>query len=702
MRKSQEALAEIFGSHVFSDAVMRLRLPKNIYRRLRETIENGAELEADVAEVVAAAMKDWAVELGATHYSHWFSPMRGMTAEKHDSFISPNGDGDVILEFSGKELLRGEPDASSFPSGGLRATFEARGYTAWDCTSPAFVKEDPSGTITLCSPTAFCSYNGEALDAKTPLMRSIEALSRQAVRVLKSLGRSDVSRVTPSVGIEQEYFLVDLEDFRKRPDLIYCGRTLFGAPPPKGQEMDDQYYGVIRPRVSEFMADLNEELWKLGVPAKTEHNEAAPAQHEIAIVYASANIAVDHNQLVMEQIRKVALRHGFASLLHEKPFAGISGSGKHNNWSMATDTGENLLSPVKDGSNLTFLVFFVAVIAALDEYAPLVRRACAQLSNDERLGGHEAPPTILSAFIGEEMTSLIDHIEAGELLSAQHRKRMSIGVGSLPLVRRDTTDRNRTSPFAFTGNKFELRMPGSSMQTADANTTLNTIVAEHLSRIADRLESAADIEAESTALLQELCRKHRRILYDGNNYTKEWRDIAAQRGLPDLRTSVDAIPALGSQEAIALFERHGVLSRAEIESRMQIDYETYIKSLRIEARTAASIARGLVVPAAIAYIGDLCLAVERCERASIDPAPQRELAQKAQSLLAKIDAAAGELEARIEDSNLDTAARSARYGCDVLLPALRALRAPVDELERIASRALWPMPSYGDMLFYQD
>lgn len=703
MRKSQEALAEIFGTHVFSDAVMQLRLPKNIYIRLRQTVDQGVELDPDVAEVVAAAMKDWAVELGATHYSHWFSPMRGLTAEKHDSFISPDNDGRVILEFSGKELLRGESDASSFPSGGLRATFEARGYTAWDCTSNAFIKEDPSGTITLCVPTAFCSYNGEALDAKTPLLRSMDALNRQALRVLHALGHSDVSRVMPSAGIEQEYFLIDTKMYAKRPDLVFCGRTLVGAPPPKGQEMDDQYYSAIRPRVSRFMAELNEELWRLGVPAKTQHNEAAPAQHELAVVYATANVAVDHNQLVMELLRKVAERHGFTCLLHEKPFHAISGSGKHNNWSMATDTGVNLLSPVKDGSNLTFCMFFMAVIAAVDRYAPLLRRACAQLSNDFRLGAHEAPPTVISVYLGDEMMQLVEHLESGELLSAKHRDRMNIGPSSLPHVRKDTTDRNRTSPFAFTGNKFEFRMPGSSMQVADVNTTLNTITAEILMGIADRLELADDVDAESLTLLTELAREHKKVLYNGNNYSEEWLIEAEKRGLCNLPTTVDAIPALCAPTSVQVFAHQGVFTAAEIESRVNIDYEAYIKSMRIEARTLIQISRTLIIPFAVDYAAKLSNAIVQAEKAGLEPLTQRALVQQVQGLLNSIDAHTHRLEAVLASSfTVTSLPECAKLCIEQIAPVMGELREPIDALERISASDAWPMPGYDELLFYQD
>ncbi len=701
MRKSQESLAEIFGSQVFSDAVMRVRLPKNIYRQLRRTIEEGAELDPTVAEVVAAAMKDWAVERGATHFTHWFQPMTGLTAEKHDSFISPNGEGGVILEFSGKELVKGEPDASSFPSGGLRATFEARGYTAWDCSSPAFIKEDVGGVIALCIPTAFCSYNGEALDKKTPLLRSMEAISRQALRVLRLLGDNAARRVYPTVGAEQEYFLVDKALYQQRPDLVFTGRTLIGAPPPKGQEMSDQYYGTIRPRVSEFMAELNEELWKLGVPAKTQHNEAAPAQHELASVYTVASIAVDHNQLTMEMMKKVADRHGLACLLHEKPFLGLAGSGKHNNWSLATDTGRNLLSPGKGSeTNMTFLTFFCAVIAAVDRWAPLLRWAAASAGNDHRLGGHEAPPPILSVFIGEVMHGLLCGLGSGNGAGLTAASDMKIGVAAIPFVRRDNVDRNRTAPIAFTGNKFEFRMPGASMNIADVNTILNTIVANELKSIADQLDGVNNVSDALTQVLSRLMKQHERILFEGNNYSEQWRKEAAERGLPVAETSVEAFPALGEAAAVELLQECGVLTRAEIESRVAVMRETYHKSVHIEALTLLSMARTQVLPACLTHAERLAHTASAMEAAGVSgEVPRLALARMSEQLTALSGAMDGLQVAVDAAEGCGDAAVCAAYCRDTVLPAMQAVRKACDSLELAMPRAQWPFPTYADLLY---
>jgi glutamine synthetase len=598
----KESLENTFACNVFGDVVMRTRLPKNIYKALRKTIDEGLPLAPEVADIVANAMKDWAIERGATHFTHWFQPMTGITAEKHDSFISPTADGRIIMEFSGKELIKGEPDASSFPSGGLRSTFEARGYTAWDCTSPAFFKDN-----TLCIPTAFCSYTGEALDKKTPLLRSMEALSKQAVRVLRLLGNTTATRVVAMVGPEQEYFVIDKKLYERRKDLILTGRTLFGAKPPKGQELEDHYFGNLKERIASFMAESDQELWKLGVLAKTKHNEVAPAQHELAPIYTTTNIATDHNQLMMETLKKVANRHGLVCLLHEKPFAGINGSGKHNNWSMAANDGQNLLDPGKTPhDNEQFLLFLAAVIQAVDEYADLLRVSTANPGNDHRLGANEAPPAIISIFLGEQLTDILEQIENGGAKSSKVGGELKLGVITLPALPKDSTDRNRTSPFAFTGNKFEFRMVGSSASIAEPNTALNTIAAEILSRIATRLEKAKNIDAEVQSIVTEIVKKHKRVIFNGNNYTDEWVKDAEKRGLPNIKSTVAAIPVLISEKSVKVYEKHSVLSKEELHSRYEIYLENYTKTVNIEALTMLEIAKRQILPASLIFAGTSC------------------------------------------------------------------------------------------------
>ncbi|HOK42582.1 MAG TPA: glutamine synthetase III [Thermoclostridium caenicola] len=693
----QEIGSGVFGSAVFSDTVMQERLPKPIYKKLKKTIKEGLPLDPDVAEVVACVMKDWAVEMGATHFTHWFQPLTGVTAEKHDSFLSPTGDGKAIMEFSGKELIKGEPDASSFPSGGLRATFEARGYTAWDCTSPAFVKDK-----TLYIPTAFCSYTGEALDLKTPLLRSMEALSKQALRILKLFGDTTTKRVVTTLGPEQEYFLVDKEYFLKRKDLVYTGRTLFGAKPPKGQELEDHYFGIIKEKVSRFMHDLDAELWKLGVSAKTKHNEVAPAQHELAPVFATTNIATDHNQLTMEIMKKVADRHGLACLLHEKPFAGVNGSGKHNNWSISTDDGKNLLDPgTTPSENAQFLIFLVAVIKAVDEYADLLRFSVASAGNDHRLGANEAPPAIMSIFLGDELTSVIEQIETGVVKNNGTSRTLEIGVSTLPVLPKDTTDRNRTSPFAFTGNKFEFRSVGSSQSIATPNFIINTIVAETLSQIADRLEKAEDFQAEVNAVVKEIIKNHKRIIFNGNNYSEEWVAEAERRGLPNLKTTVDAIPALIAEKNVKVLEKHGVLNAAEVHSRYEICLENYIKTIRIEALTMIEMASRQILPACMAYTGKVASTVASLNAAGADASFAKDELDKLVSLTSSLKAAIDKLGAKLEevDAHEGDSLAHARAYKDVIIPQMNELRDVADKLETVVDASLWPIPTYGDLLF---
>ncbi len=700
-----DKVTEIFGIDVFNETVMAERLPKKTFAALKKTIENGEELDAQVAEVVANAMKDWAIEKGATHYSHWFQPMTGITAEKHDAFITPAPGGKVIMEFSGKELIKGEPDASSFPSGGLRATFEARGYTAWDCTSPAFVREDAAG-VTLCIPTAFCSYTGEALDKKIPLLRSMEALNVQVLRILKLFGHEEVGSISCSVGPEQEYFLVDREKYLKRKDLIFTGRTLFGAMPPKGQEMDDHYFGTLKEKVASYMKELNIELWKLGIMAKTQHNEAAPAQHELAPIFDSANIATDHNQLVMECMKKIAKRHGMECLLHEKPFAGVNGSGKHNNWSMVTDTGENLLRPgKKPHENIQFLLFLSAILKAVDENAELLRCSASCPGNDYRLGGNEAPPAIVSIFLGEQLEDVLAQIkENGVATEVIQGGKLNTGVHTLPELKKDATDRNRTSPFAFTGNKFEFRTVGSSMSIADVNSVLNTIVAEALCQFADELEQAEEFDSAVKELIARTVREHERIVFSGNGYSEEWVKEAERRGLPNVRSMVEAIPALVSDKTIALFEKHKVLSAAELHSRAEISYEIYSKAVNIEARTMIDMAAKQYIPAVIQYTTELANSINTIRMAvpEADVSVQTSMLQEISELLVKARAAQKTLEVRVEEAAGKAEGKEqGLYFRMQVVPAMEELRAPVDKLEMLVAKNAWPVPSYGDLLFEQ-
>ncbi len=694
-------LTEIFGSNVFNDKVMRERLPKESYRALRETIEKDLPLKPEVAAVVANAMKDWAIERGATHYTHWFQPLTGITAEKHDSFISPADDGGVILEFSGKQLVQGEPDASSFPSGGLRATFEARGYTAWDCTSPAFLKEDENGNCTLTIPTAFYSYKGEALDKKTPLLRSMTAVSKQAIRVLRALGNTTSMKVTATVGPEQEYFLVDKKYFMERLDLMLTGRTIFGAPAPKGQELEDQYFGSIKDRVSAYMSDLNTELWKMGITSKTQHNEVAPAQYEMAPIFATTNIATDHNQLVMETMQKVALRHDLVCLLHEKPYAGINGSGKHNNWSLSTNDGINLFEPGNTpGENVQFLLFVTAVLKAVDMHADILRATCSHAGNDHRLGANEAPPAIVSIFMGEELTEILDKISKGEKITARGTQFMKVGVDTLPEIPRDNTDRNRTSPFAFTGNKFEFRTVGSAQSIAGPNVTLNTIAAEALDEIATRLERAKDKNAEAAAIIKEFYKKHSRIIFNGNNYSDEWVKEAAKRGLPNVGNSVDGLKAFVTPKALKLFERYGVLSPKELHSRYEIYVEHYAKQINIEALTAIDMVKKQFLPAALEYATFLADSAGSFNAAGLAASVQTDLLKKLDALttsayknLAKLETAVAKTQAMN-----DTVKKAESYR-DKVVTGMAALRTDVDALEMIVPRDTWPVPTYAELLF---
>ena len=697
-------VAEIFGENVFDDAVMRERLPKSVYKKLKQTIEDVSELDPSIADVVAHAMKDWAVDNGATHYTHWFQPLTGVTAEKHDSFItSPDAAGRVLMDLSGKELIKGEADGSSFPSGGLRATFEARGYTTWDCTSPAFLKKDALG-VTLCIPTAFCSYGGEALDKKTPLLRSMEAIDKQAVRIFDLFGNTAVKRVIPSVGPEQEYFLVDREKYLQRKDLIYTGRTLFGAMPPKGQEMDDHYYGVIRERVGAFMKELNEELWKLGVAAKTQHNEVAPAQHELAAIYTKANLAVDHNQIVMETMKKVASRRGLACLLHEKPFQGVNGSGKHNNWSLTSDTGINMLEPgVTPHENIQFLLVLACIMKAVDVHADLLRQSAAVPGNDYRLGAQEAPPAIISIFVGEQIEDVIDQLcSTGSATHSKMGGTLRTGVTTLPDFDKDATDRNRTSPFAFTNNKFEFRMVGSSDSISSANVVLNTIVAEAFKEAADILEASDDFPTAVHDLIKKLLSEHRRIIFNGNGYTEEWVQEAERRGLPNLKCMVDSIPSLVTEKAVKLFGDFGVYTRSELYARAEIEYETYAKSVLVEARTMSDMAGKQIIPAVIRYSGDLARSLNEVRTAcpEADMSVQTELVLEVSSLLAAMKNAMEEIRKDLEKAGTMSNMKERAHFCyDEMVPAMNRLREPADRLEMIVDKEYWPFPSYGDMIF---
>ena len=698
---------ELFGSMVFNESVMKERLPKDVFKALKSTISEGTALDPTVANIVANAMKDWAISKGATHYTHWFQPMTGITAEKHDSFITPGAEGAVIMEFSGKELIKGEPDASSFPSGGLRATFEARGYTAWDPTSYAFIKDH-----TLCIPTAFCSYTGQVLDKKTPLLRSMDAISKQACRVLKLFGK-DCKRVTTTVGPEQEYFLINKTDYAKRPDLILTGRTLFGAPAPKGQEMDDHYFGSIRPRVKAFMAELDEELWKLGIYAKTEHNEVAPCQHEMAPIFETTNIAVDHNQLTMEVMKRVANRHGFVCLLHEKPFEGINGSGKHNSRSISTDRGENLLEPGKTpSSNAQFLLFLTAVIKAVDDYQDLLRLSAASAGNDHRLGANEAPPAIVSMYIGDELGAVVDALVSGKTYHATHRTSMDIGVTALPNIPKDTSDRNRTSPFAFTGNKFEFRMPGSTFNVACTNTILNTAVAESLRQFADELEGVENFEQALSELIVREIKAHKRIIFNGNGYDDAWIAEAKKRGLYNLASTPDALPHYTDKKNLQLFTRHGVYTPVEVGSREEILLEEYSKTIRIEALTMLDMLRKLILPACAKFSKDLAEGVMIKKQIGVDAPSEAELVAKITEKTAQLAAAQGVLADKVNAANSVLteefaaapggrgARRLSRYYRDEVLPAMQAARGLADELENLVAKDYWPFPTYSDILFY--
>ena len=699
----KNVIEDVFGTKVFNDDVMQEYLPKKTYAQLRDTIENGEELAPEVANVVAHAMKEWALKNGATHYTHWFQPMTGVTAEKHDSFLSPESNAHAVLEFSGKELIKGEPDASSFPSGGLRATFEARGYTAWDCTSPAFLREDAIGTV-LCIPTAFCSYTGEALDKKTPLLRSMEAISKQAVRVLNLLGDEDVTNVKCSVGPEQEYFLIDREQFLQRDDLIFTGRTLFGHMPPKGQELDDHYFGTIRERQAAFMRELNDELWKLGILSKTQHNEVAPAQHEMAPIYSTANIATDHNQLVMETMKKVARRHNFECLLHEKPFAGVNGSGKHDNWSLVTNTGKNLLSPGKTPyDNKQFLLFLSAVIAAVDDNAALLRMSASNPGNDHRLGANKAPPAIISIFLGEQLEDIVEQIlQNGTATHSNKGERMDIGVHTIPPIKKDATDRNRTSPFAFTGNKFEFRMVASSMSIAGANTVLNATVADVLQSMADRMEKADDLDKTVDEIIYETLKEHQKVIFNGNGYSDEWIAEAEKRGLPNVKTMVDATASLLYPKTIEIFERQHVYTKTELESRAEINYEAYAKAINIEAKTMIHMASKEYIPAIISYVTSLGDSINSISAAcaEADLSVQKDLLTTCSSLLAKAQTALYALKDADKKANaMEEGKEQAEFFRDTVFTAMADLRAPIDELEMIVDKEYWPVPSYGDMLF---
>ena len=695
-------VAEIFGENVFNDTVMKERLPKNVYKNLKLAMKGEKELQLADADVIANEMKDWAIEKGATHYTHWFQPLTGSTAEKHDSFISaPNENGKVLMEFSGKELIKGEPDASSFPSGGLRATFEARGYTAWDCTSPAFVREDATGA-TLCIPTAFCSYTGEALDQKTPLLRSMDAINEQSLRILKLFGNTTSKKVTPSVGAEQEYFIVDRDKYLQRKDLIFSGRTLFGAMPPKGQELDDHYFGAIRERIGAFMKDVNKELWKMGVSAKTQHNEVAPAQHELAPIYAQCNTATDNNQLTMEVLKKVAYRHNLVCLLHEKPFAGVNGSGKHNNWSITTDDGINLLDPGKTPhENIQFLLVLGAVMKAVDTHADLLRESASDVGNDHRLGANEAPPAIISMFLGEQLEDVVMQlIDKGDATNSIQKGKLKTGASTLPDLNKDATDRNRTSPFAFTGNKFEFRMVGSSDSIAPANVVLNTIVAESFREIADELEKADNCDMACHDMIKKLFTEHHRIVFNGNGYSDEWVEEAERRGLPNIKSMVDAVPALTAPKAIKLFESFGVFTESELRSRAEIKYEAYAKAINIEAKSMIDIASKHIIPAVVSYTTELANSVIAVSEAGVDSSTQKELLDEVTKYLKEMKAALKKLtEVTEKASDITEGKEQATYFRDVVKVAMDELRAPADKLEMIVDKEFWPFPSYGDLLF---
>ncbi len=699
----QMDVTEIFGSNVFNDRVMKERLPRDTYKALKKTIQEGLPLSLDVANVVASAMKDWAIEKGATHYTHWFQPLTGRTAEKHDSFIAPTEDGSVIMEFSGKQLTQGEPDASSFPSGGLRSTFEARGYTAWDCTSPAFLKTDASSNVTLCIPTAFCSYTSEALDKKTPLLRSMEAVSKQALRVLRALGNKTSKRVTSTVGPEQEYFLIDKASYEKRLDLIVSGRALFGAPAPKGQELEDQYFGAIKDRIADFMRDLDIELWKMGISSKTKHNEVAPAQYEMAPIFSTTNIAADHNQLVMETMQKVALRHDLVCLLHEKPFAGVNGSGKHNNWSLSTDDGQNLLEPGRTpAENEQFLIFVSAMIMAVDRHAEKLRASCGNPGNDLRLGANEAPPAIISIFMGDEFTEILEGIAQGKKVANRGQHFLQVGVDSLPQLPKDNTDRNRTSPFAFTGNKFEFRMVGSSASISGPNIVINTIAAEALDEIATRLEKAgkANLHKEATAIVRDAMKKHGSIIFNGNNYSDEWVAEAKKRGLPNVRTGVEALASMATPEAVKLFEKYKVLSKEELHARYEIYLEIYVKHVNIEAQASVQMVKRQYLPAVIEFTKDLAKTVAQLKSVGASAKVQKELLSKVSGLLESASEKLAVLESAIEKAHAvkDSVKRAEAFR-DKVVVAASELRKDIDALEGLTPANLWPVPTYAEMLF---
>ena len=695
-------VAEIFGEDVFNDTVMQSRLPKKVYKDLKRMIQEGQELDLATADVIAHEMKEWAIEKGATHYTHWFQPLTGVTAEKHDSFISaPMENGKVLMNFSGKELIKGEPDASSFPSGGLRATFEARGYTAWDCTSPAFVRHDAAGA-TLCIPTAFCSYTGEALDQKTPLLRSMQAINEQSLRLLRLFGNPTAKKVIPSVGPEQEYFLVDAEKFMQRKDLIYTGRTLFGAMPPKGQELDDHYFGTIRQRIAGFMKNVNEELWRVGVSAKTQHNEVAPAQHELAPIYAECNVAVDHNHLVMQTLKRVACQHGMKCLLHEKPFAGVNGSGKHNNWSITTDDGKNLLDPGKTPhENLQFLLVLTCILKAVDDHAALLRESAADPGNDHRLGANEAPPAIISVFLGEQLEDVLEQIiETGSATHSLKGGVLETGVDTLPDLVKDATDRNRTSPFAFTGNKFEFRMVGSRDSIASPNIVLNTIVAEAFSEACDVLEKADDFDKALSELITKYATEHKKIIFNGDGYSDNWVEEAEKRGLPNIKSMVEAIPALEDEKTIKVFEQFHVFTEAELRSRVEIKYENYAKVINIEAKTMIDMASKQIIPAIIKYTKTLADTVVAVKAAGVDASVQAEaLAEVSELLKEAKEALAALIKVTDEAATKEEGEEQAKFFKFTVFPAMEALRAPVDKLEMIVDKEAWPMPSYGDLMF---
>lgn len=701
-RCETENVTDYFGINVFNDVVMRERLPKSVYKTFRNTIQDGEPLDLAIADSIACAIKDWAIEKGATHYCHWFQPMTGITAEKHDSFIAPTGDGRVIMEFSGKELIQGEPDASSFPNGGLRATFEARGYTAWDCTSPVFIKKDGDNT-TLFIPCAFCSYTGEVLDKKTPLLRSMDSICKQSMRVLKALGNTTSKRVNATLGAEQEYFLVDSKFVNLRLDMLLAGRTLFGAAPPKGQEMEDHYFGHLHSRVASFMADLNKELWKMGISAKTQHNEVAPAQYELAPVFASVNVAIDHNQLTMEILKKIALKHGFVCLLHEKPFAGVNGSGKHNNWSIGTDDGINLMDPGDTPhENMQFIVFLFAVIRAVDKYSELLRTSVASASNDHRLGANEAPPAIISIFLGEQLTDIYNQIKTGGASSSSAKGQLKLGASTLPPLPKDCTDRNRTSPFAFTGNKFEFRMAGSSQSLSGANFVLNAIVADVLSEIADKLQNVSpeNLNCEVQKLLQSYAIEHERIIFNGDGYSQAWHIEAEKRGLPNLRNTVEALKCLDDEKNISVLERQAVLTRQELHARQEILFDQYSTTINIEALISLSIAKKQILPAANTYAGNLAASINAISSTGIKPAAQLKTLEKINNLIAQLSNDTDSLDEQIaKTASIENACEKATSYRDDILPIMDNIRSSADSLEMVVDSQLWPLPSYAEMLF---